>query len=225
MPRPRRRGTVVARLALFAVTGVLLAACVPSHSRPSLGEPATVTGPPPTTGNPFIDALTARLDAAGSHGFSADYTVVRKLGSVSGTATVSSAPPKLAVRVGDVLLLRTGVTNGDATCNLKALRCEDGFLEQRISDFAVGSQFFGPAPARQLRVSARRSVGNPVFTHQAVAGVASDCVALPFTGGSETYCVTSVGVLSLLDTAAVHIELTALRDSPDANAFQRPDGK
>ena len=55
-----------------------------------------------------------------------------------------------------------------------------------------------------------------------VAGVGADCLHVPVGGGQETYCVTGDGLVALLDTAAVHIELTSFSDAADSSAFARP---
>ena len=45
---------------------------------------------------------------------------------------------------------------------------------------------------------------------------------MPVGGGEETYCVTGDGLLALLDTAAMHIELTSFAPEADPAAFSRP---
>ena len=45
---------------------------------------------------------------------------------------------------------------------------------------------------------------------------------MPVGGGEETYCVTGDGLLALLDTAAMHIELTSFAPEADSAAFARP---
>ena len=43
---------------------------------------------------------------------------------------------------------------------------------------------------------------------------------MPVGGGIETYCVTGNGLVALLDTAAVHIELTALTPEVDPSSVR-----
>ena len=68
---------------------------------------------------------------------------------------------------------------------------------------------------------ARESAAPTVDTMQ-VAGVGADCLHVPVGGGQETYCITADGLVALLDTAAVHIEMTSFSDAADSSAFARP---
>ena len=216
------RGRAFTSLAFAAVAAGWLTAvtgCVPSDARPSLGIAPVDTVSHEPTGIPDVDRLLERLDAVGDRTFTASYSIKRKLGDLQRSASVVQAPPHNVVRIGDVALF------GDPpqqTCDTATSTCETGLLEQRISDVGISSRFYGPATAQQLRVAVARESANPTVDTMQVAGVGADCLHISVGGGQETYCVTTDGLVALLDTAAVHIELTSLSDVADSSAFARP---
>jgi hypothetical protein len=215
MPRVRP----VTSLALAALTVVVGAAgCVPADSRPSLGTAPVDTLSHEPTGIADVDRVLARLDAIDGQTFTASYAIRRKLGDLERTASVVQAPPHNVVRIGDVALYSDPPPQ---TCDEVKGTCEDGLLEQRISDVGVSSRFYGPATAQQLRVAVGRESSPPTVDTAQLAGVGAECLHVPVGGGEETYCVTGEGLLALLDTA-VHIELTSFSPSADASAFTRP---
>jgi hypothetical protein len=217
MPRARAL-TACAAAALGLVVGT--GACVPADSRPTLGtSPAESLSREPT-GIPDVDRLLARLDEVSGETFTADYTITRKLGPVERAARVVSQPPRTTVRVGDIALYDDD--NPDQTCDLVAGTCEDGLLDQRISDVGVGSRFYGPSTAQQLRVAVARESSPPTVDSTQVAGIGAECLHVSVGGGIETYCVTGNGLVAMLDTAAIHIELTSLTAEADPSAFDRP---
>lgn len=218
MPRARALSACAAAALLALVVGT--GACVPADGRPTLGTETVDTLSTQPTGNADVDRVLARLDAVGGETFTADYVITRKLGSVERAATVVSQPPRTTVRVGDVALYDDD--NPDQTCDLSAGTCEDGLLDQRISDLGVSARFYGPAPAQQLRVAVARESSPPTVDTAQVAGIGAECLHVPVGGGMETYCVTGNGLVALLDTAAVHIELTSLTPEVDPSAFDRP---
>jgi hypothetical protein len=195
-------------------------ACVPADGRPTLGTAPVDSLSREPTGIADVDRVLARLDAVGGETFTADYTITRKLGPVERAATVVSQPPRTTVRVGDIALYDDD--NPDQTCDLAAGTCEDGLLDQRISDVGVGARFYGPATAQQLRVAVARESSKPTVDTTQVAGVGAECLPVPVGGGIETYCVTGDGLIAMLDTAAVHIEMTSFTPDVDPSAFDRP---
>ena len=74
-------------VAPLAAAGVLLLSGCMTGERPTLAESPT------TTGDPAVDAVLDRLDAAGEATFTAGYDVLTKFGNVSTPATVSQAGP------------------------------------------------------------------------------------------------------------------------------------
>ncbi len=198
-----------------------LAACA-TGPRPTLGAPVDAplgtSGQP--TGDPQVDALLARLDATGERTFTATYRIVRRLGPLETEATVVQAPPRLSVTVDGVRFLRTA--GGDLTCDLAAGTCEPGILDQRISDFMIGSRFFADGPAAALRVAMSRRSGAPEFSQEQVAGLTVDCVRVPVGPGSDTTCVTPDGPIARLDTAALKVELLTWSSDVQPDAFTAP---
>ncbi len=67
-----------------------------------------------------------------------------------------------------------------------------------------------------------RESSPPTVDTAQLAGIGADCLHVPVGGGEETYCVTGDGLLALLDTAAMHIELTSFAPEADPAAFSRP---
>ena len=216
MPRVRPV-TSLALAALVVMVGTV--ACVPADSRPSLGTAPVDTLSREPTGIADVDRVLARLDAIDGQTFTASYSIRRKLGDLERTASVVQAPPHNVVRIGDVALYSDPPSQ---TCDTAKGSCEDGLLEQRISDLGVSSRFYGPATAQQLRVAVGRESAPPTVDTAQLAGVGAECLHVPVGGGEETYCVTGEGLLALLDTAAMHIELTSYSPSADASAFTRP---
>ncbi len=216
MPR-FRPVTSFALAALVVVFGAV--ACVPSDSRPTLGTVPVDTLSREPTGIVDVDRVLARLDAVDSQTFTASYAIRRKLGDLERSASVVQSPPHTVVKVGDVALYSDPPPQ---TCDTATSTCEDGLLEQRISDTGVSSRFYGPAMAQQLRVAVGRESSAPTLDTAQIAGVGSECLHVAVGGGEETYCVTGEGLLALLDTAAVHIELTSFSPSADPSAFTRP---
>ena len=216
MPRVRPL-TSVALAALVVFVGA--AACVPSDSRPTLGTAPADTLSHEPTGNVDVDRVLARLDGVDGKTFTASYAIRRKLGDLERSASVVQLPPRTLVRIGDVSLFSDPPQQ---TCDAATGACEDGLLEQRISDIGVSSRFYGPATAQQLRVAVGRESSPPTVDTAQLAGIGAECLHVPVGGGEETYCVTGDGLLALLDTAAMHIELTSFAPEADPAAFSRP---
>src|SRR5262249_19169464 len=128
-------------------------------------------------------------------------------------------PPRTVVQIGDVALF---TDDPQQTCNTATNTCENGLLEQRISDVGISSKFYGPATAQQLRVAVGRESSPPTVDTKEVGGLSAECLHVPVGGGTETYCVSADGVVALLDTAAEHIELTSYSPEAAASAFTRP---
>ena len=61
------------------------------------GERPTLAESPTTTGDPAVDAVLDRLDAAGEATFTAGYDVLTKFGNVSTPATVVAGGPDAEV--------------------------------------------------------------------------------------------------------------------------------
>lgn len=218
MPRARSL-TSLASAAVVLGSVVGLSACVPSDSRPTLGTAPVDSVSREPTGIAEVDQVLARLDAVDGKTFTASYAIERKLGDLKRTATVVQSPPNTVVQIGDVALFTDAPQQ---TCDITKQTCEDGLLEQRISDVGISSRFYGPATAQQLRVAVGRESSSPTFDTTQVGTATVQCIHVPVGGGQETYCVNSDGIVALLDTAAEHIELTSYSPDAAASAFARP---
>ena len=219
-PMPRARSlTSLASAAVALGSLVGLSACVPSDSRPTLGTAPVDSVSREADGN-RRGRPGARPPRCGRrqdvHRFVCDQ---RKLGDLKRSATVVQSPPHTVVQIGDVALFTDAPQQ---TCDITKQTCEDGLLEQRISDVGISSRFYGPATAQQLRVAVGRESSPPTFDTTQVGNATAQCVHVPVGGGQETYCVNSDGLVALLDTAAEHIELTSYSPDAAASAFARP---
>ena len=218
MPRARSLTSLAsAAIALGSLVG--LSACVPSDSRPTLGTAPVDSLSREPTGIAEVDKVLARLDAVDGKTFTASYAIQRKLGDLTRSATVVQSPPHTVVQIGDVALFTDAPQQ---TCDVTTQTCEDGLLEQRISDVGISSRFYGPATAQQLRVAVGRESSPPTIDTAQVGNVSAQCIHVSVGGGQETYCVSGDGVVALLDTAAEHIELTSYSPDAAASAFTRP---
>ena len=216
MPRASRVTSLAFAAIVVTVAGT---SCVPADSRPSLGTAPVDTVSREPTGNPLVDEVLARLDAVDAQTFTADYSIERKLGDLQRNAHVAQAPPQTVVKIGDVALYSDPPAQ---TCDTAKNTCEDGLLEQRISDMGISSRFYGPATAQQLRVAVSREEQPPRLDNEQIGGTVAQCLHVPVGGGEETYCVTGTGLVALLDTAAMHIELTSYSPAASAEEFSRP---
>lgn len=172
-----------------------------------------------TLGDPPTDAVLERLEQVAGQTFTASYRLLRKFGNKSTTATVVQDGEEVSVTVGDVRFLLGSRT---VTCSMASGQCEDGTIDARISDYSIPSTFFAESPARALRVAYARKTGDTVAADQTIAGVPSICVEIPVGNGSERYCATPVGAIAQWDTAAIHVELTDLKETADPTAFEVP---
>lgn len=192
-----------------------LAGCL-TGQRPSFDE----TEPSPElTGNADIDAVLELLDTVSEARFTADYTILTKLGNVTSTAhVVQDDPNNRSITINNVRFLYDGASV--ATCNLLTGECEATINDARVSDVSVTHEFYGRSFAQRLRVDAARRVGEPVGHTITQADQQALCVDVPVSGGTNTYCALSNGVLARYDGNDLFIEMTAYGDFVDETAFE-----
>lgn len=171
---------------------LLLAACS-GGERPSLGAASSSTVTTPAEVPPELRRFLERAEAGASQAFTAEYSVLRKLGSTTSTALVESDPPALRVSVGDVVV--------DAG---------PGAQEELLAPFGLFTGFATTGPVEALRnLAARPDAGAPHFTERTAAGVALDCVAVPVQQAlTATWCITPEGVFGYVDNPSLRFELT-----------------
>jgi hypothetical protein len=210
--RPRRiRHTVFSAAALFTL--------VVSATGCFTGERATFgCSAGESTGRTEIDDVLNRLECVATSTFTAEYTVLTRLGDIDSTATVvQGSAGRRSITINDV---RYVYDNGrTATCDLVTETCEAIINEARTSDVLLTSEFYGQAMASRLRVDAERRIGDPVASEVDVGGQRALCVAVPVNGGTKTYCALESGALARFDANDLLIELTGYSPTPDEVAF------
>ncbi len=202
-------------VAPLAVAGVLVLSGCMTGERPTLAESPT------TTGDPAVDAVLDRLDAAGEATFTAGYDVLTKFGNVSTPATVSQAgPTRRSVTIGSVRFLTDGATS--ATCGLDGGGCTDSIDAARVSDTQLAPEFYASSAAARLRRDAGARVDQTTGRRRRSAVRPATCVSIPVTDATSTYCALDSGPLARLDAPDVAIELTSYNASADESLFARP---
>jgi len=196
---------------LFAAT---LAACA-TGPRPSFDDDEPTQQ---QTGDPAIDAVLERLDSVGLAQFTADYTILTRLGGKESTATVVQADnSRRSITINEVRFL-LGVSTA-TTCNLSAAECEAAINDARVSDVQVTHDFYGSSFARRLRVDAGRSLSPARGYTDTIGGQPATCADVPVSGGTKVYCALDSGPLARYDGNDVLIELVALDPTPDESKF------
>ena len=204
------------RIAVVALCASLALAGCFTGQRPSFEETQPSVVP---TGNPNIDAVLERLESVSTAVFTADYSILTKLGNVNSTArVVQSAPDRRSITINNVRFIYDGASV--ATCDLVTAECEATINDARVSDVSVTHEFYGKSFAQRLRVDASRRVGDPAGYSITQAGQQALCVDVPVTGGSNIYCALSNGVLARYDGNDLFIEMTTYSDFPDETAFE-----
>ena len=218
MAFPRHRRIVgahtVRTLAITAVAAITLAACA-TGPRPSFdADEPTQTA----TGDPGIDAVLERLDRVGLEQFTADYTILTRLGDKESTATVVQADnSRRSITINAVRFLDGSGTV--ATCDLTTAECEAVINDARVSDIQITHDFYGSSFARRLRVDAGRSLAPARGYTETIGGQPATCADVPVSGGTKIYCALDSGPLARYDGNDVLINLVAVNPSPDESKF------
>jgi hypothetical protein len=147
-----------------------------------------------------------RFECVATSTFTADYTVLTRLGDIDSAATINN--------------VRFIYDNGRTlTCDLVSETCEAVINEARTSDLLLTSEFYAQSMASRLRVDAERRVGDPVASNVVLGGQPALCVAIPVTGGTKTYCALESGALARFDGSDLLVELNSYSSTPDEAAF------
>ncbi len=219
MASPRRlRHAIRARAARGAVASLTLALVVTgcmTGERPSFddSQPARAA-----TGDPAIDAVLQRLDRAPVEHFTADYSLLTRLGGLESTArVVQSDNSRRSITINDIRFLDgTGTV---ATCNLTTDECEATLNDARVSDLQLTRDFYAASAAQRLRVDAGRKIGEARAHEMDIAGQLATCADVPVSGGTKTYCAIEAGALARYDGNDLLIELIGYDPQPDESAF------
>ena len=216
MPAPRHPRRPLLPVAAVALA-VGLAGCF-TGERPEFEDDAAALAV--SSGNADIDAVLERLDRVGSSEFTAEYDIETRFGSVLSDATVVQAPGRRrSITVEDTRFLIDG--DDARTCSVSTAECETGVNDARISQTQLSHEFYGPAFARRLRVSADRRTGDPEPFTDTIAGEPATCVVVRVAGNNgETFCALDSGVLARFDGADQHIELARYEPTPELGLFE-----
>jgi len=170
------------------------------------------------TGDPAIDAVLERLDRVGIEQFTADYTILTRLGGLESTATVVQASDsRRSITINAVRFLDG--TGTASTCDLLTAECEAVINDARVSNVQVTHDFYGSSFARRLRVDAGRSLAPARGYTETIAGQPATCADVPVSGGTKVYCATDAGPLARYDGNDVVIELVSSNPTPDETKF------
>ena len=215
-PRHRRPdGAHAARTLVVATIAALALTACATGQRPSFDadEPTQQA-----TGDPAVDAVLERLDRVGLVQFTADYTVLTRLGGKESTATVVQADnSRRSITINDVRFIDGSGTV--ATCNLLTAECEAVINDARVSDVQITHDFYGSSFARRLRVDAGRSLSPARGYTDTIAGQPATCADVPVSGGTKVYCALDSGPLARYDGNDVVIQLVASNPTPDETKF------
>ena len=187
-----------------------------------------MTGPRPSfdpdqparaaTGDPAVDAVLERLDRVGVEQFTADYTILTRLGGQESTATVvQTADGRRSVTINEVRFIDGAGTT--ATCRLATGECEATINDARVSDIQVTHDFYGSSFARRLRVDAGRRIDDARGYTDTIAGQPATCADVPVSGGTKVYCALDSGPLARYDANDLLIEMTTVSSTPDESKF------
>ena len=215
-PRHRRSPGVTPARSLFIAlaAAVALAACA-TGPRPSFDadEPAQQN-----TGDAAVDAVLERLDRVGLEQFTADYTILTRLGNKESTATVVQASDsRRSITINTVRFL-DGIGTA-STCDLTTAECEAVLNDARVSDVQITHDFYGSSFARRLRVDAGRSLAPARGYTETIGGQSATCADVAVSGGTKVYCALDTGPLARYDGNDVVIELVTLSATPDETKF------
>ena len=218
MASPRRRrvaGAPTPRTLLVAsIAALALTACA-TGQRLSFDADDPAQQP---TGDPAVDAVLERLDRVGIEQFTADYTILTRLGGKQSTATVVQADnSRRSITINDVRFIDGSGTA--ATCNLTTAECEAVLNDARVSDVQITHDFYGSSFARRLRVDAGRSLAPARGYTETIGGQPATCADVSVSGGTKVYCALDTGPLARYDGNDVVIELVTVNPTPDESKF------
>ena len=214
MDAPRSSPTIRLTAGLATLVALLLSACG-TGQRPFFDADQPLGT---TTEDPAVDAVLDRLDAADLASFTAEYTILTRLGGLESDATVVQADnSRRSITINDVRFL-DGPSNA-ATCNLTADECEAVINDARVSDVQLTHDFYASSAARRLRVDEARKLAPATGYELEIAGQTATCADVSVSGGTKVYCALDAGMLAKYDGNDLLIELVSVTDTPDETKF------
>lgn len=208
-----RRGAFALVLSL-----VVLAGCF-TGKRPSFNEEPFPVGS--MTGDPAIDAVLTKLDAATTGPVTAAYSVLTKFGYTTNQAIIVLDGRNRSVAIGNVRYIDTAAAQ--ATCAEDAsVPCIDGLDASKVSNIGITIDFYAADTAKRLRRDFRGMIGPSTAHVETIADQPVTCVDVPLSGGVAVYCVMDNGLVARLDDGDVAVNLTLFGDVADASRFVIP---
>ncbi len=214
LPRRRHTGSLRSLTVFVAAASVVLGACA-TGPRPSFDDDQPVQQ---STGDEAIDAVLDRLEMVRLEQFTADYTILTRLGGMESNARVVQADnSRRSITINDVRFLDGSGTV--ATCSLTAQECEATINDARVSDVQITHDFYGSSFERRLRVDAGRRLGESTGYTAEIAGAPAVCADVAVSGGTKVYSALDSGPLARYDGNDLAIELVAVDPDADESAF------
>lgn len=193
-----------------------LSGCL-TGKRPHFSD-STVPSAGTPVGDPAIDAVLSKLDAATSGPATAMYEVLTKYGNTTNPASVALTPGKRNVVIGNTRFLQTETVA--QTCSVDVpTECANGFEVQRVSNIGITPDFYAADTAKRLRRDAQAKVGPAVARTDVIAQQPVTCVDVPVPNGTAVYCALDNGLMGLLDDGDVRVELTVFGATADDSQF------
>lgn len=205
-------------LSLLVLSALLLVGCGTGPRAHFADDPAFALDQ--MTGDPAIDAVLSKFDAATAGPATAAYTVLTKYGNITRPAVVVLSPGKRSILVDNIHFIQT--EDIATTCTVEPAACVKGFDKTRLSDTSITYDFYATEAATRLRRSAMAKIGPAVPSTQSIASQNATCVDVPVTGGTTVYCALDSGLLAKLDDGAVLVTLTLYGETADPNNFVPP---
>ena len=214
------RSTAMTRraLPLLALAALLLTGCF-TGPRPHFNDDPFPTGL--QTGDPAIDAVLQKLDAATTGPATATYSVLTKFGNVTNSGTALLGVDSRSITIGNVRYVETPA--GSVTCaDDGSIPCIAGLDPTRISDIGVTIEFYAAEAATRLRRDATSMIA-PTTSHvETIADLPALCVDVPLAGGVAVYCALDNGLVARVDDGDVAVNLTAFSPTADPGRLQLP---
>jgi len=235
---PSRRGRLLAAAPILLSGALLLAACGGGSSKPSTSATTVSGGTTATTaaggtsgGNTAseLQAFGSNVKSASNATFKAVYTATSD-GSTQ-TITLEQAPPKQLFMTsggssGTSEFLNTGTTTyecSSGTCTNLGSSGLGGALSS-IIDLYNGTTALTTLDGWESIVAAHVAGVSLSFSNDTIAGQSVKCADWSYQGQSDTYCVTSSGVLAKVASSGSSFELTSFSTSAPGSDFAVPAG-
>jgi hypothetical protein len=221
----RRSRILVAATAVVSIAAIAGCGASSSTAKRAVGPTATTaatTATAPSTAGPTttppneggsLGALEAAVSAGASLTYQAAYAVQMSSGAPQ-TLTVERKPPKSLFSIAGQAVINDGTTTADCTGTGPAEHCVE--FTGGSNPVAGLTQLFSPTIVMEVVQAANNgakahAAGVTVtFSTQSFASQPSTCANVAGTAQAGTYCVTTSGVLSYIQSGGSTFTLTGL---------------